>query len=427
MNKIKWAKGGKGLQFYSHDTRKFGVKFDRCFRGRYKIEGKETVIVFGWESDWVAGERARIKQSGEKALRLSFVDYCQGELSRLKANAKKGAGPTTIKEERALAEIQKREEDQARQEEEEQALTFGQYFEKTYHPTAAVSKKHNTWKQEGSYYKVWLKPNIGRIRLVDLRPLHMEKVKWGMVRKKKAPRTIQAVLALARQVWNHARNNDIVSGDWPGRSVKAPKFDNRRMRFLTHDECESLIFELREVSPQVADMALLSLDTGMRAGEIFGLIWENVDIDAGQIQVVDTKGGKNRTVYMTDRVKGMFQVLEDGQGLVFPSNTGESIGQISATVIRAIKALGLNDGITDSRNKATFHSFRHTFASRLVANGTDLYTVKELMGHSTLAMTERYSHVSNESLELAVRRMEKATKEKAKKADVIPLKVNGKE
>ena len=100
------------------------------------------------------------------------------------------------------------------------------------------------------------------------------------------------------------------------------------------------------------------------------------------------------------------------------------MGQISATVVRAIKALGLNDGITDSRNKATFHSLRHTFASRLVANGTDLYTVKELLGHSTLAMTERYSHVSNESLELAVKRMEQATTKKAV-ADVIPLTVNG--
>ena len=417
MAKINWAKAGKGLEFYSHETQKHGIRFDRYFRGRYTVDKKTTTVSFGWESEWAARERAR----GSKR---TFLEYCKGELARLKENARRGSGPTTIKEERAFAEIRKKEEDKAKQEEAEQALTFGQYFEKTYHPAARVDKKHNTWKQEGSYFRVWLKPNIGRIKLVDIRPLHMEKVKRAMVKKEKAPRTIQGVLALARQVWNHARNNDIVSGDWPGRSVKAPKFDNRRMRFLTHDECESLISKLREVSPQVGDMALLSLDTGMRAGEIFGLIWENVDIDAGQIQVVDTKGGKNRTAYMTDRVKGMFQALEDGLGLVFPSNTGESIGQISSTVIRAIKALGLNDAITDSRNKATFHSLRHTFASRLVANGTDLYTVKELLGHSTLAMTERYSHVSNESLELAVKRMEQATAKKAQ-ADVIQLKVNG--
>jgi len=52
--------------------------------------------------------------------------------------------------------------------------------------------------------------------------------------------------------------------------------------------------------------------------------------------------------------------------------------------------------------------------------------VKELMGHSTLSMTERYSHVRNESLQSAVSRMEKATKEKSDKADVVPLEANGK-
>jgi len=75
MTRIKWERAGKGLQSYSHDTRRYGVKFDRCFRGRYKLKGKETVIHFGWESEWVAGERARIKQAGEKASRLSFVEY----------------------------------------------------------------------------------------------------------------------------------------------------------------------------------------------------------------------------------------------------------------------------------------------------------------------------------------------------------------
>ena len=424
MGKMEWQRIGKGLECRNHPTRKHGVKFDRYLRGRYKINKKETSVSFGWESEWVAGEMARMKAAGEKGPRKSFMGHCQGELSRLKENARKGSGPATIKEERELAEIQKKEEDQARASEEKQALTFGEYFMVTYYPAAAVSKKHNTWKQEGSYFRVWLKPNIGRIRLVDIRPLHVKKILSAMNKAEKAPRTIQAVLALARQVWNYARSNDDVSGDWPGntKACRAPKFDNRRMRFLTHDECESLISKLREVSPQVADMALLSLDTGMRAGEIFSLLWENVDMTAGQIRVVDAKAG-NRVAYMTERVKSMLQGLPGDGGFVFPSKTGGRIGQISKTVERVISSLGLNAGITDPRNKATFHSLRHTFASRLVENGTDLYTVKELLGHSTLAMTERYSHVSNQSLQSAVKRMEKATAEK-QRADVIPIRAN---
>ena len=410
MAKRKWKKTSyPGVRCREHKTRKHGVNFDRYFAIRYKLKGKTYESGVGWTSE------------GWTAKKVSM------ELAELKRNAKTGEGPLTLAEKREMAQAVKDETERMRKIEEKEALTFSLYFETTYHPAAAVSKKHNTWKQEGSYYRVWLKTNIGRIRLVDIRPLHIEKIKRVMLRKKKSPRTIQAVLALARQVWNHARNNDIVSGDWPGRSVKAPKFDNRKMRFFIHDECESLISKLRETSPQVADMALLSLDTGMRAGEIFSLTWEHVHIDAGQIQVMDTKGGRNRMAYMTKRVKSMLQGLQNDRGLVFPSKTGGIIGQISATVIRAIKDLGLNDGITDSRNKATFHSLRHTFASRLVANGTDLYTVKELMGHSTLAMTERYSHVANESLEAAVQRMERATAAAAEsKGDVIPLHANQK-
>jgi len=411
MGRRQWISVLKkpGVRYYKHPTRKRGVNFDRHFEIRFKVNGETFVSSLGWSSEGWTAEKAESKRN------------------QYKENAKEGKRPRTIIEEREDAEKEARTKADAETIEQKKAVTFGEYFEKTYHPDAAVSKKHSTWKQEGSYYRVWLKPNIGRIRLVDIKPIHIKAVLSAMDKAGKAPRTIQAVLALARQVWNYARSNDEVSSDWPGKTkaCKAPKFDNRRMRFLTHDECESLIVKLREVSPQVANIALLSLDTGMRAGEIFSLIWENVNMDAGQIRVMDTKSGKNRTAYMTDRVNDMFQALEDDQGLVFPSNTGARIGQISATVIRAIKALGLNDGITDSRNKATFHSLRHTFASRLVANGTDLYTVKELMGHSTLAMTERYSHVSNESLELAVKRMEQATAEKAT-ADVIPLAVNGK-
>lgn len=407
MAKIKWFKTRyPGVRFFKHSDRKHGVQFDKSFHIRFNGGGKLWQSSLGWASGGMTAEKASLK------------------LSEYKRNFKAGKHPWTLTMEKEDADKKAEAEAEAEAAEEKQALTFGQYFEKTYHPAAAVSKKYNTWKQEGSYFRVWLKPNIGRIRLVDIRPLHIEKVKRVMVKKDKAPRTIQAVLALARQVWNHARNNDIVSGDWPGRSVKAGRFDNRRMRFLTHDECEALLSKLEETSPQVADMALLSLDTGMRAGEIFSLIWENVNIDVGQIRVVDTKGGENRMAYMTERVKDMFQALEDDQGLVFPSRTGGKIGQISNTVERAISSLGLNDGISDSRNKATFHSLRHTFASRLVANGTDLYTVKELLGHSTLAMTERYSHVSNESLQSAVKRMEQATAKKGYKK-VINLREKG--
>ena len=421
---MEWVNLGNGIQYRKHKTRKHAARFDRYLRGRYTSGKKTVTLSFGWESIWIAAERARMQVEGDTGPRRSFLDYSQGELARFKLNAQRGEGPLTLKQDKALREAQTQAEAEAQAGAAREALTFGEYFVSDYLPAAKISKKENTCRQEESIFKTWLKPNIARFRLIDIRPLHIEKVKREMVKKEKAPRTMQLVLATARQIWNHARNNGVVSGDWPGRSVKAGRFDNRRLRFLSYDESENLLANLKETSQQVHDMTLLSLDTGMRAGEVFSLIWEHVKIEAGQIHVVDTKNGKNRTAYMTDRVRIMFERLPEGEGLVFPSNTGNVIGQISKTFQIAVDELGLNQGVVDTRNKVTYHSCRHTFASNLVATGTNLYEVMALMGHSTLALTERYSHVRNENLEAAVSRMEEA-RGKGQKSNVFPLKKSG--
>jgi integrase len=426
MGKIKWERAGKGLQSYSHETRKHGVNYDRCFRGRYKVDKKETAIVFGWESEWVAGEKARRKATGEKGPRISFVDHCKGELLRLKDNARKGSGPGTIKEERALAEIQRNEEDQARVAEEKESITFGAYFKKVYLPIATTHKKPDTIKEEKSVFKVWLKPYLGNRKLRDLRPLHLERLKRDMLEKKKAPRRVQYVLAISRQVWNTARNEGVVSGDWPGRGVKIPKIDNRRMRFLSLQESEDLLSELKSRSQQAHDITLISLDCGLRFGEIVKLQWGHVNIGDGIIMVVDPKGTKNRAAFMTARVKEMFQAMPMGNktDLVFKDTNGQPIKKISKTFSRAVDHLGLNDGVTDRRDRVVYHSARHTFASNLISNGADLYVVSQLLGHADVTMAARYSHLGAGSLRAAVQRMEKATAEKSQNK-VIPLVVNG--
>ena len=99
---------------------------------------------------------------------------------------------------------------------------------------------------------------------------------------------------------------------------------------------------------------------------------------------------------MTDDVKAAFTTMGPGRNgeLVFPSNNGKKIGVMSQTFPRAVKQAGLNDGVIDRRQKVTFHTLRHSFASWLVMDGISLYQVKELLGHASLTMTERYSHLT---------------------------------
>lgn len=96
--------------------------------------------------------------------------------------------------------------------------------------------------------------------------------------------------------------------------------------------------------------------------------------------------------------------------MVFPSDTGSRIAQMSKTFERAVEELGFNKEVLDKRKKVTFHTLRHTFASRLVQRGIDLYVVKDLMGHSTLALTERYSHVNDENRRAAVEKLKDTEK-----------------
>jgi integrase len=242
------------------------------------------------------------------------------------------------------------------------------------------------------------------------------------------PRSIQYCFATFRQCWNASKNAGLANSEAPSKKVNIPKRDNRRMRFLTHEEADTLLTELSARSQQLHDMALLALHCGLRAGEIFNLAWGDVDLGRGLLSLRDTKSGKSRMGYMTGEVKTMFEQMGSGgqNELVFKvirkalRKKGEMrVKQVSNSFDRAITDLGLNAGVTDRRQRVVFHTLRHTFASWHVEAGTDLYTVKELMGHGTLAMTERYSHLSENTCRAAVRNMEKAVS--GRKPKVVAL------
>lgn len=394
-----WQKLNRGLEYRNHPTRKHGVRFDRCFRGRYTVDGKTYTVGFGFESEW----------QGDG----TYVDECLRRLLELKANAISGNGPKTIKEERALQIAKKEKEEAERKRKERETITFSEYFKKNYLPIAKTSKGEKTCLEEVSIDKKWLSPFLGKLPVKDIRPFHLEKIKRAMLKEKRSPRRIQYVLAVFRQVWNHATVSRIVSGDWPGRSVKIPKFDNRRMRFLTAKDADELLAEINSRSEQTHNISLLSLDCGLRFGEIVRLKWGHIDVENGLIMVIDPKsikGVKNRAAFMTSRARSMFERLPKGKktDLVFKGRKGDRIAKISHSFFRSVDKLKLNEGITDRRDRVVFHTLRHTYASNLVSSGSDLFVVSQLLGHTDVTMAARYSHLGAGSLKSAVERMERA-------------------
>ena len=284
-------------------------------------------------------------------------------------------------------------------------ITFSELFEEYYQPHIQNKDKKSTYDREVHLYKKWLKPVLGGVKLNLISRISLIRLLQPMEKKRLSNRSKNYAIALTRQIFNFAIRNELFAGDNPAaRFDELKKEDNRRMKFISDEELNNLLEELKKHSYSVYLMALISADCGLRAGEIFKLTWADVSLEEKMLFLRDTKNGKNRFAYMTNRVAEEFSKLKQGEGneFVFQSKTGSKIEHVSRTFERAVKALGLNDGITDRRQKVVFHSLRHTFASRLVQKRVSLYEVKELLGHSDIAMTQRYSHLANETLRQAV-------------------------
>ena len=402
---IQWIKTAhKGLRYYEHQDRKHGKQRDRYYSIRFRVDKILYTYGVGWMSDGIP--EAIRKEEPE----LGFQDYCLKLLRQYKGNVKTGSGPKSPKEKRSLEEGKKAVETAEKERLEKENITFGYYFEKTYFPTFEIGRKKGTTRKGKEHFKNWIEPVIGNTPLKDVKPFAIEKIKKNVLTAKKTPRSLQYIFATIRQAWNMARRDGLVLGDSPTKSVKVPKVDNRRVRFLSHEEAETLLKALQTTDRLTHDLALLSLHTGLRMGEMASLKWSHIDVERGIIRVMDPKGGEGRAAFMTARVKAMFEAMKrrGPDDYVFTRESKKPLKDTPIIFAEVVSGLGLNSGITDPRQKVCFHTCRHSFASWHVTAGTDLYTVKELLGHSVIAMTERYSHLAPGTLQNATRTLERA-------------------
>ncbi len=298
-----------------------------------------------------------------------------------------------------------------------EGLTFGE-LAKRYIEWARQNKK--SWKDDEQRYRKHLEPVLAKDRLKAVSPLKLERLKRDLYGKGLSDSTVKHCLVLVRQIFNKARAWGLYDGPNPIRQAKLPSPNNKRTRFLTYEEADDLLDELKKRSQQVHDQALLALHCGLRFGEIASLRWGDLDFKNAVIQVRYPKAGESRQAFMTDEVREMFleRLPADVKpgALVFPGRGGVKQRSVSKAFFRAIDKLGLNEGIEDGRERIVFHTLRHSFASWLAIQGTPLFTIKELMGHKSLAMTERYAHLIPDHKKKAVRaladRFSHARKEK---------------
>ena len=202
------------------------------------------------------------------------------------------------------------------------------------------------------------------------------------------PSTANRMLATLKHMFTKAVEWEMVEEETLKRirKVKMPKENNRRLRFLSKEECSTLI---NACSPHLKPIVISALNTGMRKQEILSLEWErNIDLKHGFILLDVTKNGERREIpinrTLRDALKNLVRRFDSPY--VFIDGNGNRFLDVKRSFHSALRKAGIKD--------FRFHDLRHTFASHLVMAGVDITTVKELLGHKTLTMTLRYAHLS---------------------------------
>lgn len=276
----------------------------------------------------------------------------------------------------------------------------------------AETNKSRAGRDDISRYQNHIQDRFQDKRLDKISSYDLQCLKADLTKEMLSPASVKHCLILIRQIYNKAIAWDMYHGENPTKKIKMPTLQNQRTRFLRHQEADLLLEYLKKPRPRMKqdgtlvkikdipatllhDITLLSLHTGMRAGEIFALKGQDIDFENGIITIRDTKNKKTRHAYMTNAVKEMLtrRIPENSDSLIFPDKKGNQAQEVSQYFRRAVNTLGFNQGVADPREIVIFHTLRHTFASWLALQGETLHTIKELLGHKSMEMTERYSHL----------------------------------
>lgn len=194
---------------------------------------------------------------------------------------------------------------------------------------------------------------------------------------------LSIVLTKAVKEWEWMEEN-------PMFKVTKKKEPKGRIRFLTDDERKNLLIECRKSSYELYLLTLIAVSVGARYSEILKLKWQNIDFKGKMFHFMDTKNGENRGVpipsMLLEELESFSKVRNIKSDYVFISPDGEKLIYFRDKFTDAVDAAGIDD--------FRFHDLRHTAASYLAMNGASLLELAEILGHKTLAMVKRYSHLT---------------------------------
>jgi integrase len=199
-------------------------------------------------------------------------------------------------------------------------------------------------------------------------------------------------------LFSWARKQRLLPRDFvsPTRHVEKLPEPRGRVRYLKDDERERLLTACKASSwPRLYLLALMAITTGGRRSELLGLRWCDIDTERGEAILHDTKNGERRVLVL------LFQVLDELAKFA-PADASTSTALVFRSRLRPSQPFSFKSAWGEAVALAElrdfhFHDLRHTFASYSAQHGASLLELADALGHKTLKMVQRYSHLSTDS------------------------------
>jgi len=282
-------------------------------------------------------------------------------------------------------------------------------FSKLYWETH-VKVNRRGWQSETGRMEN-LKATFGEMDLREIRPMDVERFKLSRQKAGNKNSTINRYLALLKHMYGVAIREGYASKN-PVKEIKLYPEKERKERVLSLEEEARLL----KTSPDyLKPMLITAIHSGLRRSEIMNLTWSNVDLGTRRINVENTKSGKPRSVPINSVLHAALLAQKAANGkspYVFPNeDTKKPYTTLAKVFMRVCK---------DAEIKGLrLHDLRHSFASRLLEDGTSIEIVKSLLGHHSITVTERYTHSGEEAKRKAVELLAGKSAEEVENGDTL--------
>lgn len=270
--------------------------------------------------------------------------------------------------------------------------TFADFMSERYMPFVKGYKK--SWISDDCYNRNHLLPVFGKKHLDEITKHDVIAFHHGIKAKGLALGTANRCLILLRYAMNLAVRWEI-PGVTKNPTKDVPLFEDphNKERYLSAAEAQTLYRAVQaSVNPMLQYIIPMLILTGARKREVLDAKWEEFDMERRQWRVSVTKSGKPRYIPLSDGVIQMLATMpHDSSKWIFPN---PKTGKPYVSIFCSWDTARIQAGLADVR----IHDLRHSFASFLVNAGRSLYEVQKILGHTQIKTTQRYAHLSQDTL-----------------------------